>query len=274
MSAAALRAIIVDDEPGARRHLRALLVDSRVQVVAECDAGTPVLAEVTRVRPDLVCLDVCLPDLDGIEIARRLSRSAGAAAPPAVVFTTGYPEFAAAAFEVDAADYLVKPLAPARVAEAMQRVRARLPKIFPPVPRLFVPDGDHHAALAPDAIRFVEARDGATLVHADDGIHLVRVPLARFEPVLRPHGFMRTHRAYLVNLRRVRALVPWSRHVWSLLLDDVKETHVPVAKSRLAALRRAVVWIARTGGPRDGPGVAGQGRDRRRREPGVGPGDR
>jgi DNA-binding LytR/AlgR family response regulator len=273
MSATTLRVLIADDEPGARGHLRALLVDGGVQIVAECEAGAPVLAAVTRALPDLVCLDVCLPDLDGIEVARRLSRIHGPAA-PAVVFTTGYPEFAPAAFEVDAADYLLKPLAPARVADALRRVRARLPQMPPSVPRLFVPDGDHHAALAPDAIRFVEARDGATLVHADDGVRLVRAPLARFEPVLGPYGFMRTHRAYLVNLRRVRALVPWSRHVWSLLMDDGKETHVPVAKSRLAALRRAVVWIARTGGPPDGPGIAGQGRDRRRREPRAGPGDR
>lgn len=265
-----LRAVIADDEGGARWHLRALLSDCHVRTVAECEAGGQVLDAVGRMKPDLLCLDVRMPDLDGIEVARRL----GARSRPVVVFTTGYADYAPAAFELDAADYLMKPLAAARVADAVRRVRARLSRLVTPVPRLFVPDGDHRAALAPEAIGFVEARGGASFVHADDGVHAVRVPLARFEPMLVPYGFLRTHRAYLVNLRRVRALVPWSRHVWSLLMDDGKETHVPVAKSRLAALRRTVIWITEAGGLPDGPGTAGQGGHRGRRQPRAGPGDR
>lgn len=272
-----LRAVIADDEAGARWHLRALLEGCRVRTVAECATGGDVLPAVARAGPDLVCLDVRMPDLDGLQVARRLAGDAR----PAVVFTTGYADYAATAFELDAADYLLKPLTASRVDEAVRRVRARLqrveagvPSAVSPVSRIFIPTGDHRLALAPEAIWFIEAREGGCLVHADDGVHPVRTPLARLERVLAPHGFLRTHRAYLVNLRRVQALVPWSRHVHTLLLDGGKETHVPVAKSRLAAFRRHVIWIAETGGCLHGSRDQGQGGDRRRREPGVGPGDR
>jgi hypothetical protein len=98
--------------------------------------------------------------------------------------------------------------------------------------------------------------------------------MSKVERLLGRRGFLRTHRAYLVNLGRVRALVPWSRHVHTLVLDDGKETHVPVAKSRLATLRGSVIWIRGSGGGRGGPGATREGRDRGRRESGAGQGRR
>jgi DNA-binding LytR/AlgR family response regulator len=277
-SAGALRAVIADDEAGARTHLRVLLEDCRVRVVAECAAGAEVLEAATRSRPEMVCLDVRMPGLDGLEAARRL---AGAAA---IVFTTGFADHAAAAFEIGAADYLLKPLSAARVAEAVRRVRTRLqgrhhedadPHIQRArVPRVLIPAEDHRLALAPETIRFIEARRGEVVFHTDRGTYGLRASLARLERVLAPWGFLRTHRAYLVNLARVQALIPWSRHAHSLLIDGGQETHVPVAKSRLAAFRGSMIWIPHSGGPPGGFGAAGQSRDRGRREPGTGPGDR
>lgn len=296
----ALAAIIADDEPGARRHLGGLLERCGVRLVGECATGGAVLEALAGPAPDLLCLDVRLPDLDGVEVARRLSvgRWPVGRRPvvrrPVVVFATAYGEYAAAAFDLDAADYLVKPFTAARVAEAVRRVRARLAEDGLPagephggsnrgwtgatpterVARLFIPHDDHRVALAPEAIVYVEARDGLSIIHADDGAHLLPVPLARLEGLLAPHGFLRTHRAYLVNLRRARALVPWSRHAHTLLLEGGQETHVPVAKSRLAAFRGSVIWIPHVRGGRDGPGTARQGRDRIRCEPRPGAGDR
>jgi DNA-binding LytR/AlgR family response regulator len=279
-----LRAVIADDEAGARMHLRSLLEGCRVRTVAECDTGRSALAAAARERPDLVCLDVRMPDLDGLEAARPLAEG------PAVIFTTGFPEHAAAAFEIGATDYLLKPLSPHRVAEAVRRVRLRLersggaeggravsrdpPAEVPIVPRILVPADDHRLALRPDAVRYVEARDGDVIIHTDRGDFRLHVPIVRLECLLAPWGFLRTHRAFLVNLARVSALVPWSRHVHSLLLDGVQETHVPVAKSRLAALRGSVIWISPSGGLRSGPGTAGKSRDRGRVEPRAGPRDR
>jgi DNA-binding LytR/AlgR family response regulator len=291
-TASRLRAVIADDEAGARAHLRALLEALRVQIVAECAGGREVAPLVAEARPDLVCLDVRMPDLDGIDVARRLHPGLP------VVFTSGYADYAAEAFEVGAADYVLKPLSPARLGEAMRRVRTRLRFTggvsaagpWPgagtgsgadsgaepwtgtvPFPRIYIPVDDHRVALAPEAIRFVEAQGGVCVVHTDDTSYRLRTPLGRLERLLGGCGFLRTHRAYLVNLRRVRALVPWSRHVHSLLLDGGQETHLPVAKSRLAAFRGSVIWIPHAGGQRSGPRTGGEGGDRRRREPRVGP---
>jgi DNA-binding LytR/AlgR family response regulator len=284
----ALRALVADDEPPARAHLCGLLTASGVRVVAECATGREVLATLARVPCDVVCLDVRMPDGDGVEVARHLASGRR----PVVVFTTGFSDYAAAAYELDAVDYLLKPLSAARVREAVRRVRLRLRRALGSpeegaggldaggrvagsgerVPRLFLAAGDHHRAVAPEAIVYVEARGTTCVVYGDAGTVAVRAPLRRFEQVLGPCGFLRTHRAYLVNLRRVRALVPWSRHVHTLLLDDAQETHVPVAKARLAAFRRSVIWLA--AGGMHGPGVAGTRGDRGRGKPGVGTGDR
>ena len=252
MTTPVLRAVIADDEPWARSHLRALLDACHVRTLAECSTGHEAIAAAAQERPDVVCLDVRMPDLDGLEVARRLRGDVR----PAIVFTTGYADYAAPAFDLDAADYLIKPLAAARVEEAVRRVRSRLSRLeigmagdapVRAVSRVFVPQGDHHVSLAPESIRYVVAQRRFCLVHADE-THRLRTRLSRLERMLVPLGFLRTHRAYLVNLYRVRALVPWSRHVASVLLDDSEETHVPVAKSRLAAFRRSVIWVAATGG--------------------------
>jgi len=270
-----LRAVIADDEAGARAHLRALLFDAGVQTVRECESGSAALEAVAAMSPDLLCLDVRMPGPDGIEVGRLMRTRGG----PEVVFTTGYADYAAAAFDLGAADYLLKPLSSARVDEAVRRVRARLahrPRTdpVPSVPRVFVPADEHHVAVSPEDIQYVEARDGASLIHTDAGVRVVRVSLFRLQRMLTQYGFMRTHRAYLVNLRRVRALVPWSRHVHSALLDGGKETHVPVAKSRLAAFRSSVIWVTQAGGGRDGSGASREGGDRGRRQRGAGPGNR
>jgi len=272
-----LRAVIADDEAGARQHLRALLEVCHVHVTGECATGGDLLAVVERARPDFVCLDIRMPEMDGLEVARRLGSHPAPGSHPAVVFTTGYADYAAWAFELDAIDYLLKPLSLARVEETIRRVRVRLRHAgvaAAPVPRLFIPAADHSLALAPEAIRFVEARGGASLIHADGATYRLRTPLVALERALASSGFLRTHRAYLVNLWRVRALVPWSRHTYSLLLDGGEETHVPVAKSRLAAFRGSVIWIPHAGGHRGGPRTAGESGDRGRREPGPGPRDR
>lgn len=287
-----LRAIIADDEAGARMHLRGLLEDCGVRTVDECATGSGALAAARGLRADFLCLDVRMPGMDGLEVARRLDPC------PPVVFTTGYGEYASAAFDLGAVDYLVKPFSPSRVEEAVRRVQARLALTAPaqvlpaaqaspgahvrpaaqaspvPVPRVFLPAGDHRVAVAPESIRFVEARGGGTMVHTDEGVYRLRVQMSRIERLLGRCGFLRTHRAYLVNLGRVQALVPWSRHVHTLVLDDGKETHVPVAKSRLAALRSSVIWIRESGGGRGGPGAGGEGCNRGRREPGSGQGHR
>jgi DNA-binding LytR/AlgR family response regulator len=282
MAGGVLRAVVADDEAGARDHLRVLLSECGVATVAECASGDEVEDAVCRARADVVCLDVRMPGIDGVEAARALAGHRGPGEPPAVVFTTGFADYAVRAFDVDAVDYLLKPLSPARLRKAIERVRVRIAGetmsrriVAAPPPtaaRVFVPAGDHHVAVAPEHLRFVEARGRASIVHTDLGRYTLRVPLGTIERALAGYGFVRTHRGYLVNVRRVRALVPWSRDAHSLLLDGGEETHIPVAKSRLTVLRESVIWISGAGGHR-GSGTEGQGRTRGRSQQGVGSGD-
>lgn len=276
-----LRAVVADDEHGARSHLRELLLGCRVQTVAECASGDVVEDVVRRERPDVLCLDVRMPGTDGVEVARAVARRRGSGALPAIVFTTGFGDYAVLAFDVGAVDYLLKPLSPPRVRQAVERVRGRLAADLTPggaappaaPARIFVPTGDHSVAVAPEHIWFVEARGRMSVMHTDRGVWVLRASLGAIERALAAAGFLRTHRAYIVNVRRVRAFVPWSRDTYSLLLDAEEETHIPVAKSRLAALRESAIWIPGAGGYR-GTGAEGQGRDRGREQQRTGPRDR
>lgn len=120
-----MRVLIVDDEPLARRGIRQLLGDHPdAEIVAECANGSVALAAVQTLSPDLIFLDVQMPEMDGFEVVRRI----GVERIPSVVFVTAYDEFAVSAFEASAVDYLMKPVGPDRFAAAMHRVRDRQSK--------------------------------------------------------------------------------------------------------------------------------------------------
>ncbi|HEX8675520.1 MAG TPA: response regulator, partial [Longimicrobium sp.] len=119
-----IRALVVDDEPLARRGLHQLLAPhADVEIVGECGDGRSALDAIRALRPDLLFLDIQMPELDGFGVMRAL----GADAPPAVVFLTAYGEFALEAFDVEAVDYLVKPVREERFEEALRRARRRIP---------------------------------------------------------------------------------------------------------------------------------------------------
>ncbi|HEX6434775.1 MAG TPA: response regulator, partial [Gemmatimonadales bacterium] len=121
-----IRAVIVDDEPPARRRIRALLTDERdVEVIAECRDGREALTVIAAAQPDLVFLDVQLPETDGLAVARDVGRKAGGEL-PLVVFTTAHSQFAIPAFDVNAVDYLLKPFDPDRFRAAVARARESL----------------------------------------------------------------------------------------------------------------------------------------------------
>ena len=223
-----MRALIVDDEVPARRRLaRQLRAIPEVQVVGEAGDGLAALDAVAALAPDLLLLDVRMPELDGLALAQR-----HAAALPLIIFTTAYDAFAVQAFEVHAVDYLLKPIPQERLAQAIARAQARrsqrerdrqstaavldalaLRQAASPgvtaaqaVPRV--------ATLERGAVRFFDARSLSRLYALDKytafceaGVeHLTQEPLLSLEERLRPHGFLRVHRGELANLSRVRSL--------------------------------------------------------------------
>jgi two-component system LytT family response regulator len=189
-----IRTLIVDDEPIARQGLRALVsAEPGFEVIGECGNGRDAVATIRRDRPDLVLLDVQMPDLDGFGLLAALGR----AETPAVVFVTAYDEHAVRAFDADAVDYLVKPLERDRVRRALQRV-ARTLRARP----LVVAVGGGVALLDLDDVCWIEARGNYVRIHTTNRMYLVRETLKHLESRL-PAGFVRIGRSAIVNLERV-----------------------------------------------------------------------
>lgn len=215
MSDASVSALIVDDEPIARAGLRHLLrAEAWLQVVGEASDGLSALAEIERLRPELVFLDIQMPGLIGTELLRRLRGGSGA---PLVVFTTAHAEHALTAFELGAADYLLKPFGPERLAATLERVRAALGEPAPPVherlaellepgpiQRLFVRSGTAIVPVAVAEVTHFEAVGDYVAVHQVGTQHLLHLSLARLEQRLDAERFVRIHRGCIVNLDAVR----------------------------------------------------------------------
>src|SRR3972149_2102329 len=157
-----------------------------------------------------------------------------------VVFVPGFADFALPAFDLGAVDYLLKPVSRDRLGRTLARIAPR-PAMTPGIDRLCVREGQDRLLLPLPGVLYLRRDDDVTTVALDQNTLRVREALRQLELVLAPHGFFRCHRAYLVNLRRVRRIVPWSRDAQSLLLDDPKETLIPLAKSRIQELRQLLL---------------------------------
>jgi two-component system LytT family response regulator len=257
----ALRIVIADDEPIARRGLRAMLEECGVQVVAECGDGASAAGAIERERPDAAFLDVQMPELTGFDVLQAL-RARGVAL-PLTVFATAYDEFAVRAFEVNAIDYLVKPFTDARVHAAVARVREsvaarqgdggrleqRLEALLatlesagrvrggpggaePPAyeTRLVIPERGRTVVVPVDEVSWIEADDYYVTVHAAGRRHLWRESLGALEERLDPRRFVRVHRSAIVNVDRVREIEHGRDGRATVRLDS--GARVPVSRSR------------------------------------------
>ncbi|MCP3063814.1 LytTR family DNA-binding domain-containing protein [Myxococcus sp. K38C18041901] len=235
-AAAAIRALVVDDEPLAREGLRLLLAsDPEVTVVGEAGNGPDAVRLIREQRPDLVLLDVQMPELNGFEVLARLAPGEV----PAVIFVTAYDRYALRAFDIHALDYLLKPFRDERFHDAVGRAKAHLRmarmsdlshrllsvlstygerEVTPPpapvpvtasepwVRRLAIRDTGRVVFLDVDEIEYLEAADYYVQIHAGGKSHLHRETLQSLEARLDPERFMRIHRSIIVNSRRIREL--------------------------------------------------------------------
>ena len=240
-----IRAVVVDDEPIARRTLRLMLAaDPEVTLVAECDAAEAVDL-IPRECPDLLFLDIHMPGLDGFELLERI----GAGTVPAVVFVTAFDEHALRAFEVDAVDYLLKPFDDERFALTLRRVKAALAREFSaagipadaadapaPLRRFIIRTGDRLAVVRVEDVDWIEAADYYACLHAGTRTHLLRQTMSDLERQLDPRRFFRLYRSSIVNLERVRELVPDAEGGYAAVLAD--GVSLPVGRGRFESLRR------------------------------------
>lgn len=213
-----LRVVIVDDEPLARRALvRAVDADPELELAGECPDGETAIETVGRIHPEILLLDVQMPETNGFGVLERLDFEV-----PVVVFVTAYDEYAVSAFEQRALDYVLKPFSEDRLQQALERAKRRVrgaslaalgrnllelaggAAAAPAAPeRLAVSKGDRTILLDPQDIDWLEAADYYVRVHAGDDSYLVRKPLKWFEETLDPTRFVRVHRSAMVQVSRI-----------------------------------------------------------------------
>jgi len=201
-----IRAMVVDDEPLARSNLMVLLRrDSEMEIVGECGAGAEALREIRGRKPELVFLDVEMPECDGFDVLEML----GGDLPLAVVFVTAYDKYALRAFEAGALDYLLKPFDNARFERVLERAKQRIAQ-GRSTPRsrelLAVKSAGQVTFLKISEIDWIEAADYYSCLHVGAKSHLLRRSLAELEQELDPSVFCRIHRSTIVKLDRVRGL--------------------------------------------------------------------
>lgn len=236
-----LKAIIVDDEAPARSELRFMLEEiGGVEVVSEAANVRIALEALKDTGADVMFLDINMPGVTGVQLAEALGRLKH---PPAIVFVTAYGEHALKAFEVNAVDYLMKPVEADRLRQAVSRIvpatevagGASAPK----VERITVEKGGRKLLVPVDEIHFIMAKDDYSYIHAGPERYLSTVSLAQLEARLEPHGFFRVHRRYLVNLARVSEVTPMYGGTLLLTLEGQEES-IPVSRRRVSSLKKAL----------------------------------
>ena len=200
-----IRTVVVDDEPLARSSLRVLLGrDPEIELVSECGSGKEALREIRARKPELVFLDVQMPECDGFDVLEQLGKDL----PPALVFVTAYDQYALRAFEAGALDYLLKPFDNARFARALERAKERIALKDAPrkIERLAIKNAGEMLFLKISEIDWIEAADYYVCLHAGATTHLLRRSMNEVEEELGTGTFCRIHRSAIVNLERVRRL--------------------------------------------------------------------
>lgn len=243
------RCLIVDDEAPARAELRYLLSGfDAVQVVGEATNAEEALVLLRSLAYDVVLLDIRMPGGTGIEVAEALRAAPNA---PKVIFTTAYPDYAVEAFDLDAADYLVKPFDAERLGRALDRALAPgvpdedeaplpIPRPAPepdPLGRIPVQQGDRTVLVDASSIVYASAARGYSYLQLAAERVLVSFSLNELERRLGGH-FFRTHRSYLVNLNHVRELMPDFKGALVLVMDDQRRSRVEVSRRHAPELRR------------------------------------
>ena len=203
-----LRVLIADDEPLARQRLQSMLArETGVEVVAECTNGTEAEAAIRSLTPDVAMLDVQMPGLDGLAVARTI---APGNIRPVIIFVTAHEEHALRAFDLQAADYLLKPCPPARLHQALNRARALLATepspTSPSLQRLIVRIGERMIVVSASDIDWIESANNYVVLHVGRDNHVLRETLSDLEIRLPRGQFLRISRTNIVHLSRVREI--------------------------------------------------------------------
>ncbi|MFQ5790911.1 MAG: LytR/AlgR family response regulator transcription factor [Acidobacteriota bacterium] len=247
-----MRALVVDDEQLARDELCFLLESfPDIEVVGQAANGLEAVAMVEKLQPELIFLDIQMPGLDGFQVVRQLVKRGD---PPRIVFVTAYDQYAIRAFEVNAIDYLLKPVEKARLVEALSRARRQFTDTQPlmhqierilgtlekqsPLERLVVKVGERYMLVSSKDIIYATVADGVVSIATDKwtGTSNLRT-LEELATSLDPALFWRVHRSYIVNMQRIKEVIPWFNRTIQLKMADKSETEIPVSRSQTRRLK-------------------------------------
>jgi len=251
-----MRIVVVDDEPVALRGLASLLeTDASVDIVAQCADGRAAIAAIRSLAPDVVFLDVQMPEIDGFSVVQQI----GVDHMPVVVFVTAFDQFAIRAFEVSAVDYLLKPFSDERAFQALERARRAvalrsidetrvrlatlLAALSPTVEsnaateqsRFIIREHSRTYAVPIPTVDWIEGADYYVKLHVAEKVHLLREPMTSLAKRLNPRQFYRLHRSAIVNLTRVREIKVSAGEPTVVLVDG---TRLRVTRGRRAELER------------------------------------
>lgn len=236
-----MRTIIIDDEPLARSLLIELLEDQKdIEIIAECGDGFEGIKAIQELKPDLIFLDIQMPKITGFEMLELLD------APPKVIFTTAYDEYALKAFEVNALDYLLKPVNTDRLASALGKVRNytqgetqitkdKIPQLPEQMQRIVVKVNGQIKILPLPEVFYLESADDYVKIHVKDKYYLKHQTMSNFEQQLPPHQFVRIHRSYLVNLQHIHKVDLFEKEQYCVVLRN--DARLPVSRSGYAKLK-------------------------------------
>ncbi|HEY6907042.1 MAG TPA: LytTR family transcriptional regulator DNA-binding domain-containing protein [Ignavibacteriaceae bacterium] len=234
-----LTAIIIDDEALGRQIVRKYLsAHAGTEILAECSNGFEGVKRINELSPDLVFLDIQMPRLNGFEMLELLDN------PPVIIFTTAYDQYAIKAFEVNAADYLLKPFSAERFEEALEKAeqllsnKSRQTDIVRELikhtqaeylERIVIKEGPKIHIIPVDSVIYIEAQDDYVMIHSGEGKHLKQKTMKYFEEHLPPEDFIRIHRSYIVSIPRIKKIELIEKETYKLFLDG--GTALPVSKS-------------------------------------------
>lgn len=232
-----IKVMVVDDEPYSREELKHLLQSfSTIQVVGEAESGEAALMKVLQLQPDVIFLDVEMPRMNGMELAKALKEFKK---PPYIVFATAYPEFAAEAFRYDALDYLLKPYDEDQLRETIRRLEKKLAPTKEQSKtsgKLAIEADGEILFIDPKEVYYIVRDEKSTKLVTEDHELITKLPLKEFESRLFPFGFFRIHKSFLVNLTYVKRLTPWFNGAYQLELEGKKEL-LSVSRNYVKALR-------------------------------------
>ncbi len=247
----ALRALIADDEQLARDELCYLLESfPQVEVVGQATNGLEAASLAQKLKPDLLFLDIQMPGLDGFQVVRKLMSHGESV--PRIIFVTAYDQYAIRAFEINAVDYLLKPVEKTRLGEAIARTHREIADNRPlmhqierilealeqPLKRVAVKRGEHYRLVDSKDIVYATVEDGIVSIATNESTATCNLrTLDELMASLDPAVFWRVHRSYIINMQRIKEVIPWFNRTVQLKMSDNDETQIPVSRSHTRRLK-------------------------------------